>query len=188
MITDKINKFNVSLPLDCDEFIVLESSVDRNISKELFHKYFSSLEDGAYLVRKRYLNNPYKKDNYYQPKKAQKYFFKNCPANIDNVGFHSIRKSSLIGKAKESSLAYFEYHNRSFRELIEKSKEKMKLRINLKNIPREYSGLGHHLHKHLFMRGEDDYIESMKDYEHFKFEKLGLFFKEIGHEIPFNLS
>ena len=43
----------------------------------------------------------------------------------------------------------------------------MKLRINLKNIPREYSGLGHHLHKHLLMRGEDDYIESMKDYEHF---------------------
>ena len=65
MITDKINKFNVSLPLDCDEFIVLESSVDRHISKVLFHKYFSSLEDGAYLVRKRYLNNLYKKDNYY---------------------------------------------------------------------------------------------------------------------------
>ena len=188
LIKDNINKFNVSLPLDCDEFIVLESSVDRYILKELFYKYFSSLKDGAYLVRKRYLNNPYKKDNYYQPTKGHKYFFKNCPANITSIGFHSISDSSLVRKAKESSLAYFEYHNRSFKELVEKSKEKMKLRINLKNIPKEYAGPGQHLHKHLLMRSEDDYIESMKDYEHFKFEKLGLLFKEIGHEIPFNLS
>ena len=64
----------------------------------------------------------------------------------------------------------------------------MKLRINLKNIPREYSGSGHHLHKHLLMRDENDYIESINKYEHFKFEELSLFFKEIGHEIPFNLS
>ena len=64
----------------------------------------------------------------------------------------------------------------------------MKLRINLKNIPKKYSGPGHHLHKHLLMRSENDYIESMKDFEYFKFEELGLFLKEIGHKIPFNLS
>ena len=134
LIKDNINKFNVSLPLDCDEFIVLESSVDRYILKELFYKYFSSLKDGAYLVKKRYLNNPYKKDNYYQPTKGHKYFFKNCPANITSIGFHSISDSSLVRKAKESSLAYFEYHNRSFKELVEKSKEKMKLRIMVLRI------------------------------------------------------
>ena len=188
LITNNINKFNISLPLDCDEFLVLESSGERHILKDLFYKYFYSLENGAYLVKKRYLNNPYKKDNFYQPPKAHKYFFKNCPAYIDNVGFHSIKESSLIDEVKISSLAYFEYHNRSFKELIEKSKEKMKLRINLKNIPKKYSGPGHHLHKHLLMRSENDYIESMKDFEYFKFEELGLFLNEIGHKIPFNLS
>ena len=120
MITNNVNKFNISLPLDCDEFIVLESFGDRHVSKDLFHKYFSSLDDGAHLVKKRYLNNPYKKDHYYQRAKNPKYFFKNCPVDIDSVGFHSIRKSSLIGEVKESSLEYFEYHNRSFEELIEK--------------------------------------------------------------------
>ena len=44
-----------------------------------------------------------------------KYFFKNCSAEIEDQGYHSIRESSLKNEAKESSLAYFEYHNRSKR-------------------------------------------------------------------------
>lgn len=40
-ITKNIQRFNISLPLDCDEFIGIEISGEHIISKELFYKYFS---------------------------------------------------------------------------------------------------------------------------------------------------
>ena len=149
LISKNVDKFNISIPLDSDEFIVLESHRGQHISRDKFMKYFASLEDGAHRVVNRYLNNPYKKNLFYKPQKSHKYFFKNCQVEILNVGFHEINLSKGGKVFWKSDLTYFEFHNRSFESLIKKSRDIMKNRINLEDLPTEYRGNGSHLYNYL---------------------------------------
>ena len=56
LISKNVNKYNISIPLDCDEFIVLESPHGRYISKDKLQEYFATIKDGAHCVFNRYLN------------------------------------------------------------------------------------------------------------------------------------
>jgi hypothetical protein len=184
-INSNIHDYPIGIPLDCDEFIVLEGTENRYIDKNTFIDYFSSLEDGAHFIEKRYLNNPYSKSKYYRPQKANKLFFKNCHAEITDVGFHSAIFKNGTGVYKGGSLTYFEYHNRGFDDLIAKSKEKMKLRLDVDNLPENYTGGGYHLHQYLKWKDEKKYIEAIYNHTHFKFDGLEKFFNYLNYEIPF---
>ena len=184
-ITKNIEKFNVSIPLDCDEFIVLEQSGKRYISKDLFHKYFSSRPDGAHIVQNRFVNNPYCANTFYQPVKAPKIYFKNCSVDMSSVGFHTANIPNEYDTFQGGALVYYEFHNRPLKDLIQKSKEKMKLRIDLQNIPENYSGNGYHLHKYLFWNHEYEYIEEIYKHQRFTYTGLATFFEKIGQSVPF---
>ncbi len=56
LISKNVDKFNISIPLDSDKFIVLESPKGHHISRDKFQKYFASLEDVAHPVVNRYLD------------------------------------------------------------------------------------------------------------------------------------
>jgi len=184
-ITKNIQRFNISLPLDCDEFIGIEISGEHIISKELFYKYFSLLKDGAHIVQKRYLNNPYFENTFYEPKKNRKIYVKNCPVDLTSVGYHHAEIPSGYNVYKGGGLFYYELHNRPFADLMEKTKEKMKARIDLQNIPKKYSGDGAHLHNYLLWLNEYDLIESIYNHEIYRSNVLESFFKNIGQKIPF---
>lgn len=188
LISKNVDKFNISIPLDTDEFIVLESNKGLHISRDKFQKYFASLKNGAHLVVNRYYNNPYKKNLFYNPKKSHKFFFKNCQVEIINVGFHEINFSKGLNVFWKSNLAYFEFHNKSFESLIKKSKEIMKNRIDLENLPKGYVGNGYHLYNYLLWTSEEDYLESIYKFKHFEFKYLGYYFEKLGYEIPFLIN
>jgi hypothetical protein len=184
-INKNINEFDIALPLDCDEFIVLEGINNRFIDKSLFNEYFSSLENGAHFVANRYLNNPYKKNKFYKPTKNSKLFFKGCKVKIKDVGFHKADLPFGTSIFKDGALAYFEFHNRSYHELIERSQEKMKLRLDLNELPNNYNGIGYHLYEYLKWKGEEDYIESIFKNQQFEFNGIELILKKLGKNLPF---
>ena len=188
LISKNVDKFNISIPLDSDEFIVLKSPRGHHISRDKFKKYFASLEDGAHRVVNRYLNNPYKKNLFYKPQKAPKYFFKNCQVEILDVGFHNINLSKGGKVFWQSDLTYFEFHNRSFESLIKKSKDIMKNRINLGDLPTRYDGNGSHLYNYLLWKSEEDYIKSIYKFKHFEYKYLGCNFEKLGYELPFQIN
>lgn len=190
IIGNFINKnkelFDVALPLDCDEFITLKNKNNEFLMDvDLFRSYFQSLKDGVHVVGERYLNNPYSKNSFYKPNKNKKLFFKSCSVSGLNIGFHDVCMSNGTPVFEGGSLVYFEFHNRTFNELIEKARDKMKLRINLDDIPDKYNGPGYHLHEYLKWEGELNYIDYIYKFDRFKFNGFEVSFCKLGYDYPF---
>lgn len=149
------------IPLDCDEFLGLQSEDDTNVKfdKYSISNYLETLAEqkGYFRVKQHYFNNPHEPDLYHINSTPKKYFFGSSSLKSLDVGFHSpkLTDSSYQDLCSDTDLIAFHYHNKTFPIRRANAINKMRSRVNsfLDNDLRQYVGDGRHLIKDL--RGID---------------------------------
>ena len=166
IIGDKINllldKYDVSIPLDCDEFIGIQtSSNEYTFDKDLIIKYFSTLDDGIYKLKSgnRFRNSITDYTKFYRLfHTGTKLFSKKKKLIGLDLGYHRCKGTKNI-----SSLCYFELHNKPFDTFHKHCVEKMKNRVDVSNVDKniKYQGAGLHLIRYLYKEGKTLYYSDL---------------------------
>ena len=159
------------IPLDCDEFLGLESDSDTEpkFDRYSISQHLSQLlgQQGYFKVKRHYFNHPHEPDLYHINNTPRKYFFGSSALKDLDVGFHSprLRDESSQEHCLDSDLIAFHYHNKVFSIRRANAINKMRSRVNsfLENDLRQYVGLGLHLLKDL--RGIDAPFTPPKQYQ-----------------------
>ena len=143
----------VSIPLDCDEFLTLETQKGIECKAKNIKKYLHGCASGKIFKVKRRLNNSPFSHHEFMPMPAErptKLFFTTTDFRNLDIGFHSCSSSH---RTSESEISLVHLHFGSHRSLIEKSKEKLKSRVDINSAEKltNYSGKGHHLIPYLIL-------------------------------------
>ena len=148
-IIEKLIKKNhksncVSIPLDCDEFLTLETQRGIECKAERIKEYLRRCDSGRIFKVKRRLNNsPFSHYEFMPmpPERPTKLFFTTTDFKNLDIGFHSCSSSHRTSASKISLL---HLHFGSHSSLIEKSKEKLKSRVDVNSAERlaSYTGKG----------------------------------------------
>ena len=166
IIGDKINllldEYDVSIPLDCDEFIGIQtSSNEYTFDKDLIIKYFSTLNDGIYKLKSgnRFRNSITDYTKFYRVfQSSTKLFSKKTKLIGLDIGYHRCK-----GRKSTSSLCYFELHNKPYDIFYKHAVEKMKNRVDVSNVDKniKYKGMGVHLIRYLYKEGKTLYYSDL---------------------------
>ena len=162
-INNLTDKYDVFLPLDCDEFIGIEVPDGYSCESEDLLQGFEEINGShGYQISQRFYNHPFKKNLFTKNLKGmRKLFFGKSKVESLDVGFHDCASPKNIVL---SPFVYFEFHHKPFETLIEHAKTKLKSRLDLSadNLG-NYSGKGNHLIKFLKMTKKqyEDYINEL---------------------------
>ena len=184
-INENRKKYDISLPLDCDEFIALKS-VDGSYScnAEDLINYFDELPPGGYKTSSRFRNNLVDLEKFYVSPGVAKLFFKKMEVKGLNVGAHKCVTPKAIGNSR---ICHFEMHNKPFETLQKHALSKMKLRIDVSDVRalRKYRGKGIHMIPYLLENAEETYYLSFKKQNWFHSSALQQTFSFLGLKHPF---
>ncbi len=155
------NKSDFIIPLDCDEFLGIQSdtNTDPSFDHSSISQHLGQLieQEGYFKVKRHYFNHTHEPDIYHINNAPGKYFFGSSSLKSLDVGFHSpkLNEESCQNQCHNSGLIAFHYHNKAFSIRRANAINKMRSRVNnfLINDLKQYSGLGMHLLKDL--RGID---------------------------------
>ena len=147
------NSSNFVIPLDCDEFLGIQSGDDEEAKFDRFsiHQHLSKLleREGYFKVKRHYFNHPHEPDLYHINNTPGKYFFGCSSLESLDVGFHNPRltNQSIQTKCLESNLIAFHYHNKIFSIRRANAINKMRSRVNslVDDELKKYVGPGMHL-------------------------------------------
>lgn len=183
------HRYDVCLPLDCDEFIAVQTEPNSySCDAKSLKEYFRSLPRGAYQTQNR-LRNHTTDFNLFSNYTAghPKLFFKRTEVEGLDVGAHDCRAPENV---YPSALSHFELHHKPFPEMLQHSENKMALRLAGRN-PQDiesYQGRGHHLIKYLRMKGPSDYEAYLDAQTWFSDDTLAKAFAELGMASPFGVE
>ena len=155
------NSSDFVIPLDCDEFLGLQSDTDTEptFDRTSINNHLSQLKEqtGYFKVKRHYFNHPHDPDLYHINNTPRKYFFGHSPLKSLDVGFHSplLIDESSQEQCFDSNLIAFHYHNKIFPIRRANAINKMRSRVKsfLDEELERYVGPGLHLLKDL--RGID---------------------------------
>lgn len=184
IINNTQDKYDIFLPLDCDEFITLDSG-NLTSNRVDFMDYFKSLKIGTYESKHRFKNHLTDYTQFYIANNNRKLFFKNTTVSNLDIGFHNC---SNLEPINESSLCYLELHNKPYNLFKEHALNKLEHRVS-ENGYGTYVGPGHHLIKYLLEGGKELYYQDILSQRYIKIRTLIDKFTELGiNKDIFNLE
>lgn len=180
------NDYDVCIPLDCDEFIALETSPDIfTFDKDMIIGYLKSLDNGIFKLKSgnRFRNSITDYTKFYKFYGHTKLFSKNCTLTNLSLGFDVCSDSA---NATPSSLCYFELHNKPFNLFYKHSISKMENRADLDNSSelKRYEGRGRHLIKYLCEGGKELYYRDLHSKAYITVLGLKNSFDRLGIKVP----
>ena len=192
IIQGNINKvvlnYDICIPLDCDEFIGVEIAPNTyTFDKDLIIKYFSDLPNGLYELKakNRFRNSITDYTKFYRASRPlTKVFTKKTEFAHLDLGYHRCEGDKSI-----SSVCYFELHNKPYDIFYKLAVEKMKNRVDLKNIDRynRYVGAGYHLLRYLGRKGKVYFYRDLNSKDYRDVPGLMNTFDKLNIEIPKHL-
>jgi hypothetical protein len=122
---DEHSPYDFYLPLDCDEFVVVEEEGRVSCEKKLIYRELEryKAEKRALGVQTAYYNLPGRKDLYWKAG-HQKTFFRAGTFKQMDHGFHEGESKLEPGKAK-TNIAYMHLHHKSHAQIVEHSRNKV---------------------------------------------------------------
>ncbi len=156
------DKFDCFIPVDCDEFIAVETKSGWTCDAEAIKLELAGTIEGiGFSVSRRFQNCPWDPEIFYfhESKNPKLYFGKGKVKGLC-TGFHSTKMPRII---IDSRIGIFEIHHKPLDLLKEHAKRKLESRVKSfeQDAIRNYKGRGKHLIPYLFM-SEDTYLESFQ--------------------------
>jgi Glycosyl transferase family 2 len=182
------DKYDVFLPLDCDEFIGVETEDGFSCNKhEIMQELNTVAPNNAYQIRSIYRNHPIYLDMFHNYQGHKKFFFGKGEIRDLSVGYHNFTYPKRL---INSQLIYFEFHHKPFPTLIEHARNKMRSRITFNDAKQLefYKGAGNHLIKYLLMPSEREYHNYIDSLEWVFDNSLLLKFQKNQMTLPFNMK
>lgn len=149
------------IPLDCDEFLAIDDHGHVSLSGDRILSHIGEMvKEGDYYLRvtARFVNSPVERDKFYRSNTAKVIFLPGSRSGKQDHGFHmrALRESRII----QTRLAYVEFHNRPYDQVLQSAREKLALRVPDFSVEtlKSYAGRGHHLAKY-FLMGEKKYLQ-----------------------------
>lgn len=179
------SKYDITLPLDCDEFIGLILP-DGRYSCETADllDFFATLSPGAYSTGQRLRNDPRDLSRFYLWQGMHKIFFVKSRSRGLDVGSHDC---TAPRRTTPTPLCYFELHNKPFDILRAHALNKMELRLDPEDRAAldQYGGPGMHLLPILRMSSEVEYLGHLDDQPWFRTDALSDAFERMEMGNPF---
>jgi hypothetical protein len=175
------------IPLDCDEFVAILDSTGISLQGDLVLRHISELHrKGDYYLRvsTRYLNSPVKRDQFYSAKLEKVIFLPESRSGKGGPGFHMRNLSAA--RLIPTRLAYIEFHNRPYEQVLCSAREKLALRVPDFSVEtlKKYKGLGHHLTKY-FLMTEQQYLHRAHNAKEMVEIKMSAEFRKLDVAYPF---
>lgn len=192
---DGLNKYDFFVPLDCDEFLMLRdpgSESGYTSSKDRIISYFDSIDadEGRILKVRENLTNVLGHAGLFKSAfSANTIYPRNSLVETDH-GYQNATSSRAPGY-REVDLAYAHFHYRPYEELIQVSREKLRMALtdgdmNNKVTLSNFKGRGSHLVEY-FMNDAETY------YGRFRHVPTGILlpelterFSALGVSVPFS--
>ncbi len=160
-------RYDIIIPLDCDEFVVKKTVSGVTCSKSAIVDYLGELAGETKVLRVPYqlANHPLVPD-FYSYFGFHKIFFSAARYQETDHGFHHIRAREGV-QYLDTRIIHLHFHNKPFPELLRVSARKLAGRVDLSDIGalRSYNGPSGHLVKY-FLSSEAEYYKSFDDAVH----------------------
>lgn len=156
---DHDHDYDFAIPLDCDEFLAVFSDNGISCSREAVHKYLDGLIGTKQAIGIEWsLYNVPQKPSWFRPELYRKGILPRSSIDFLDHGFHEPRSRLAPGK-RETHLAYFHLHNKSYTTTIEHAKRKLAHLVDVENLSalKAYIGPGFHLINH-FLLTEKEFL------------------------------
>ena len=161
---DALGLYDILLPLDCDEFLVLRGeSREYLCAQDAVLGYLATLRGRETILEvKENLINVLAAPGKFWPFPYQKVFFAGGQCGVVDHGSHQ----DISGRgraAEETRLAYVHFHHRAYAQQVKASLEKLRPFVDVEDRAAlaAFRGPGWHLVSHI-LRGEAPYTGMMK--------------------------
>jgi hypothetical protein len=177
---DATGLYDLLLPLDCDEFVVMRDADGRpSCNKAGLLSYLSGLatENRCFLVSENFLNSLNSPDGFW-PLPYQKVFFTGGHCGVVDHGSH--RCVSDYAPALPTRVAYVHFHHKPYEMQRAMSREKLRPFVDVDDDAAlaAFQGPGAHLLPHL-LKTEAEYMAIMTGGS-IRFPELGQLFDRLG--------
>ncbi|MDI2112138.1 glycosyltransferase family 2 protein [Commensalibacter nepenthis] len=180
---DKKEAYDFAIPIDIDEFIILQQEYP-SCNKDEIHHYFQSLVgiQDAFLMHESYLNVPGEVGFFSPTCVAKGFFARNTIQYLDHGFHHPAARNSK--KKFDTRLAYVHFHNRSFEETLALAKAKLTPYVNVNNLEsvKNYVGPGGHLVQY-FSMSKYEYFQLYRNHGNIYFYQLIQLFLSLSIDI-----
>jgi hypothetical protein len=161
---DALGHYDILLPLDCDEFLVLRGESRQYLcAQDAVLDYLATLRGRETILEiKENLINVLAAPGKFWPFPYQKVFFAGGQCGVVDHGSHQ-DVSGRGRAAEETRLAYLHFHHRPYAQQVKASLEKLRPFVDVEDQAalEAFRGPGWHLVPHI-LRGEAPYAGMMK--------------------------
>lgn len=179
-LVSRLGDYDFLLPIDCDEYIFFMEDKP-NFQEAIIQSYFESLRgmDGAFIIKRMFLNIPNDIGYFIGPKKVTKGFISRDQFLKIDTGFHNPRAKS--GNIFDTKLAYLHFASKTFEESRRAAREKIGafVDVNDREALIAYKGIGNHA-KHVLLKNEEQFYKQNLRFGNVYFKGAVDLFKKIG--------
>lgn len=202
IIGDEMNrymdKFEVVVPIDCDEFLALKTAPNKyTCDRKVLLDYLYSLEPGVHRISDSHrLKNHYSSHTiFYRTNNGSgKLLFKKHLVSKLHLGYHDCEEYTKSGhrlplgkeKLPDSKLCYFELHNKPYELYYKHAYAKMNHRVDLKSEKSllSHTGLGLHIIRFLGKNGKSTYYNTFRGKDYIYSDILQKKFSSLETKVP----
>jgi hypothetical protein len=161
---DATGFYDILLPLDCDEFVVMRDAAGKPAcARDELLAYLESLahETAMLEVKENFLNTLGHPSVFFALAYQKVFFTRGGCGTVDHGSHHGTSPRSTA--AKPTRLVYIHYHHKTYAKLDESSREKLRPFVNVEDRAalQAYRGTGWHLVLNMF-RTEQEYMAIMR--------------------------
>lgn len=161
---DAFKLYDILLPLDCDEFVVLRDENSEYVcARDIILKYLATLRRREEVLEvKENLINILGAPGKFWSLPYQKVFFVGGQSGAVDAGSHE-DISGRGRKTEATRLVYVHFHHKPYRQQVAASLEKLRHYVDVEDRAalEAFRGPGWHLVPHI-LRGEEVYVDMMK--------------------------
>jgi hypothetical protein len=181
------NRFDLFLPLDCDEFLVLDDPSAPNCDAAEIRSYLESLADqpGTLHIARSFANSIRRPSCYWRHDFSKVFFSRAGGCARLGYGYHT-GEARLPGPPVETRLAQVHFHYKPFATLVAHARNKLEYYVDI-NDPenlRKYKGLNSHLVPYLLRSPAEYYATQVVEAGPIEFPQLSEQLTRLGAE-PF---
>jgi hypothetical protein len=194
ILGDKIRELDASglydyfIPLDCDEFIVLQLDKE-HISCDSGHinEELAKLHDDRVFLVQNYYSNILGFPDLYWCWGVRKTFFKKGTFEYLDLGFHSGRSRKADG-AYDTPFAYMHFNHKPYRTIVEHARNKLQDRVDVNDRAAlaAFHGTGYHIAKYL-LESEEEYLRRFRPNHGVHLPSFAQRLRSIGAPVPFEM-
>lgn len=176
------------LPLDCDEFVALDSPGGGiSCSPESVAAYLGGLagDPRVLTIKRSYFNVPGQPLQFYR-RDGRKCFFASGSFLALDIGYHQ-GKSRHTNEEYQTEIVHVHFQNKPFQTFQTHAKQKLEGRIPnfLPETLARYRGRGYHLCRYLLM-SEEEYLHSFDHRRKLRLPSFEAAMHELGLAVPFS--